>query len=80
MSPVHLVLNWPVFTIYICCFIFYLPKHNFKCSKLACSKRVSNFENGHVGIADMAIFHFLKITAVRHLGFSDSQNFNSRWH
>jgi len=21
LTPLHLVINWPVFTIYICCFI-----------------------------------------------------------
>jgi len=40
--------------------------------------RFLNFEKGHVGIADIWRFLNYKITAVRHLVFLNTQNFNDR--
>jgi len=85
LLTLHLVVNWTVFTIHICCFI---SKIWFQMSIFTCWKIFLNFK-GSDGVqsqperhafnhyAEVAIFVF-KITAVRHLAFLKSQNFNCR--
>ena len=50
LPPLHSVVNWPAFTIYIC---FLLLRYNLK----SVFKRFLNFEKGHVDIAE--IWRFL---------------------
>ena len=63
--PLHLVANWLVFTIYICCFITKIGAYKFKCL----FKRFLNLGRGYVSTAEIWQFLNLNITAVAILDF-----------